>query len=136
VTFGGRLASPISVSASIGLLRRSDMGGRGKSDESVDALPPTYWANLGSGAHIACNRSTVVHELALRPGFSPQARVPPTAQSAPQGERRGPLVLTAGPVPYFQAFTPPARWTRPGLIGRAGVLALFRPRTRERDEKA
>jgi hypothetical protein len=48
-----------------------------------------------------CTRSTVEHELALRPGFSPQTRMPPTAQPAPQGVRLGLLVLTAGPVRRF-----------------------------------
>jgi hypothetical protein len=39
--------------------------------------------------------------LALRPECSAQARMPPTARSAPRGARRGLLVLTAGPVAYF-----------------------------------
>jgi hypothetical protein len=55
----------------------------------------------GSGQVTARDRSTVERELALRPGFSARARMPPTARSAPRGERRGLLVLTAGPVPYF-----------------------------------
>jgi hypothetical protein len=55
----------------------------------------------------------------------PNVRMPPTAFPAPRGERRGLLVLTAGPVP-----TPTALLHRPGglartLIERAGVLALF-----------
>src|SRR6202042_3009076 len=45
--------------------------------------------------------------------LTPKARMAPTAQSAPQGERRGPQMLTAGPVPDFQVFTRPARWTGP-----------------------
>ena len=49
--------------------------------------------------------------------------MPPTARSAPRGVRRGALVLTAGPAPT--GVTPPARWSRPYLIDRAGVLALF-----------
>ena len=53
------------------------------------------------GPHNGGNRSRVVNELALRPGFSAQARMPPTAPPAPRGERRGLLVLTAGSVPYF-----------------------------------
>ena len=44
------------------------------------------------------NGSTVVGELALRPGFSPQARMPPTTHFASRGGRPGLLVLTAGPV--------------------------------------
>ena len=47
-------------------------------------------------------RSTVDRELALRPGFSAQARMPPTARPAPQGGRRVLLVLTAGPVSHFR----------------------------------
>jgi len=71
------------------------------------------------------NGSTVVSELALRPGLSPQARMPPTARFASRGGRRGPLVLTAGPVSCSTGVTPPARWPRPNPVGRAGVLALF-----------
>ena len=74
----------------------------------------------------ARNGSTVEDELALRPGSSAQARKPPTAHPAPRGERRGVLVLTAGPVPT--GVIPPARWPRSNLIYRAGVLALFLPR--------
>ena len=76
----------------------------------------------------ARNRSTVGHELALRPGVSTQARMPPTARSAPRGGRRGLLVLTAGLVRTSTGVTPPARWSRPYLIERAGVLAPFLPR--------
>ena len=50
--------------------------------------------------------------LALRPESSAQARMPPTARSAPRGERRGLLVLTAGPVGDF----PQALLPRPGGI--------------------
>src|SRR5665213_1236427 len=49
----------------------------------------------------ARNRSSVGGRLALRPGSSAQARMPPTARPAPRGARRGLLVLTAGPVTYF-----------------------------------
>jgi hypothetical protein len=68
-----------------------------------------------------------VHELALRPGFSAQARMPPTALPAPRGVRRGLLVLTAGPVPYFFGRHPtgPVAASLPGE--RSGVLALFLP---------
>ncbi len=45
----------------------------------------------------ARDRSRVEHEPVLRPGFSAQARMPPTALPAPRGERPGLLVLTAGP---------------------------------------
>jgi hypothetical protein len=71
------------------------------------------------------NGSTVVSELALRPGFSPQARMPPTARSASRGGRRGLLVLTAGPVACSIGVTPPARWPRPNLAkSRGGVPPL------------
>jgi hypothetical protein len=79
-----------------------------------------------------CTRSTVEHELALRPGFSLPARMPSTALRAPRGERLGLLVLTAGPVRHFYGRYPPARWTRPDLIDRAGVLALFLPHDPDR----
>jgi hypothetical protein len=69
--------------------------------------------------------STVVSELALRPGFSPQARMPPTAHYASRGVRRGLLVLTAEPAACSTGVTPPARWPRPNLAKRAGVIALF-----------
>ena len=69
--------------------------------------------------------STVVCELALRPGFSPQARMPPTAHYASRGVRRGLLVLTAEPAACSTGVTPPARWPRPNLAKRAGVIALF-----------
>jgi len=79
---------------------------------------------------IVADGSTVVSELALRPGFSTQARMPPTARSASRGGRRGLLVLTAGPVSCSTGVTPPARWPRPNL--RAGVLALFLARGSKR----
>jgi hypothetical protein len=53
---------------------------------------------LRSAHETTPNGSTVVSELALRPGFSPQARMPPTAHRASRGARRGLLVLTAGPL--------------------------------------
>jgi hypothetical protein len=47
------------------------------------------------------NGSTVEHELALRPGFSTEARM--SRRRVLRHEARGVvlLVLTAGPVPYF-----------------------------------
>jgi hypothetical protein len=48
--------------------------------------------------------------------------------TAPRGARRGLLVLTAGPVRYFYGRYPADSWTRPNLIHRARVLALFLPR--------
>src|SRR5205807_313462 len=55
----------------------------------------------------ARDRSRVEHELALRPGFSAQALMPPTALPAPRGERPGLLVLTAGPAPLRRHPTGP-----------------------------
>ncbi len=55
--------------------------------------------SFAPGSHNARNRSSVAKRLALRPEFSPQARMPPTARSAPRGGRHGLLLLTAGPVP-------------------------------------
>ena len=88
----------------------------------ADERDQTFWGVVQITAR---DRSTVEHELALRPGCSAQARMPPTARPAPRGERRGPLVLTAGPVPYFYGRYPagpvdasPSDWTRT-------VLALF-----------
>ena len=52
---------------------------------------------LGSAHTNGRDRSRVDGELALRPGFSPQARMPPTARPAPRGAEPGSLVLTAGP---------------------------------------
>jgi len=46
-------------------------------------------------------------ELAPAAGFSPQARMPPTARSAPRGARSGLLVLTAGPAYCSTGVTPP-----------------------------
>ena len=69
----------------------ADARARGRAEQTIRGL-----------VHItARERSTVVDELALRPGFSAQARMPPTALLAPRGVRRGLLVLTAGPVRYF-----------------------------------
>jgi hypothetical protein len=53
------------------------------------------------------NGGTVVGELALAARFSPQARMPPTARSAPRGARPGLLVLTAGPAYCSRGVTPP-----------------------------
>jgi hypothetical protein len=52
-------------------------------------------------------KSTVEHELALRPGFPAQARTPPTARPASRGERRGLPVLTAAPAPCCIGVMPP-----------------------------
>ena len=72
----------------------------------------------------AHDRSTVDHELALWPGCSARARIPPTARPAPRGERRRLLVLTAGPVPHLYGRYLPARWTRPHLLNARGSCPL------------
>jgi hypothetical protein len=76
----------------------------------------------------ALSRSRVVHELALRPGFSAQAQMPPTARSASRGERRGLLVLTAGSVSCFYRRYPTGPVASSLPDERSGVLALFLPR--------
>ena len=65
--------------------------------------------------------------LALRPESSAQARMPPTARSAPRGERRGLLVLTAGPVrdSLSTGAIPPTHRRRSDPDECSGVLALF-----------
>jgi hypothetical protein len=45
-----------------------------------------------------------------------QVRMPPTARPAPRGERRGLLVLPAGPVLCPYDVTPPAWWLRRNLL--------------------
>ena len=92
-------------------------------------------ANYLALVHVnARDRSRVGRQLALRPGFSALARMPPTALRAPRGERRGLLVLTAGPVRSSTGVTPPARWPRPNVSERSRVLVLF-SREPERDGK-
>jgi hypothetical protein len=93
--------------------------------------------SFGVGAHNARDRSTVRGQLALRPEFSAQVRMPPTARSAPRGGRRGLLVLTAGPVgalpralPQWPARAgrrrPPASAHAPSLVLSAGLLSITR----------
>jgi hypothetical protein len=75
------------------------------------------------------DRSSVSDRLALRPEFSTQARMPPTAQfPAPRGGRLGLPVLTAGSVWGQPARHPPVRRSGPDFVERSGVLALFPPR--------
>ena len=62
-----------------------------------------FWGLVHINARI---RSSVVDELALRPEFSAQVRMPPTVRLAPRGVWRGLLVLTAGLVPYFHGRVP------------------------------
>src|ERR1700727_3999733 len=74
-----------------------------------------------ASAHISAReRSTVADELALRPGHSPQLRMPPSALLVPRGAERGLLVLTAGLVLDVLGVMPPTRWTRLNVIDRAG----------------
>lgn len=71
----------------------------------------------------ALNGSTLGGELALRPGFSPQARMPPTAHLRHEARGvgycfdRGASVLSTG-------VTPPTRWLRSDLVERAAAVAL------------
>jgi hypothetical protein len=65
-------------------------------------MPADESEQLLRSVHIdARDRSTVKRQLALRPGVSPQAWMPPTARFALRGGRRGLQVLTAGPVRCF-----------------------------------
>ena len=50
------------------------------------ATPRARPSDIWIGAHGARNRSTVEHELALRPAISPQACMPPTARCATRRE--------------------------------------------------
>src|SRR5205085_6206068 len=98
--------------------------------------PWTSPSKLFGVVHVnARDRSRVGGQLALRPGFSALARMPPTALRAPRGERRGLLVLTAGPVRTSTGVTPPARWPRPNVSERSRVLVLSSDEP-ERDGKA
>ena len=116
------------------LTRLERRGSARRCTAPADERDQTFWGVVRITAR---DRSTVEHELALRPGCSAQARMPPTARPAPRGERRGPLVLTAGPVPYFYGRYPagpvdasPSDWTRT-------VLSLFScARTQQSDGKA
>jgi hypothetical protein len=63
--------------------------------------------------------------LALRPEFSAQARMPPTALLAPRGVRRGLLVLTAGLVHYSYRRYPTGPVASSQSDGTRGVLALL-----------
>ena len=81
-----------------------------------------FWGRL----HIdGRNGSTVGRVLALRPGFSVHARMPPTACCATRREACVTGVDCGARAARPIDVTPPAWWTRPNLIERAGVLALF-----------
>jgi hypothetical protein len=87
-------------------------------------------------------RSSVVDELALRPEFSAQVRMPPTVLFAPRGVWRGLLVLTAGLVRYFDGRYPtgpvvaslrlnargflPSSFRAEPIEGREGLRAMTR----------
>ena len=75
----------------------------------------------------ARNRSKVEQELALRPGFSAQARMPPTARFCATRREAWVTGFDCGAGAFYGRY-PPAWWTRPNLIDRAGVLALSLPR--------
>jgi hypothetical protein len=78
----------------------------------------------------ARDRSTVECELALRPGFSAQAGMPPTALRAPRGERPGLSVLTARPARYFYGRYPAGGGLVPMCLNARGprVVSLGRAR--------
>ena len=72
------------------------------------------------------DRSTVEEQLALRPEFSAQVRMPPTARSAPRGERRGLMVLTAGPVGALPRAQPSPLVSSPPDDARGFSPSFFR----------
>ena len=99
------LAAVVAAGASARQTTQSDVTLTGATGLIGHRLGRSPWfiavaTNFGIGAHKHRNRSTVGKWLALRPEFSAQARMPPTARPEPRGVRRGLLVLTAGPVPY------------------------------------
>jgi hypothetical protein len=92
------------------VLRSCDsIRGRASDESPVEQSDSSRTMALTAAHTNARDRSSVSRELALRPECSAQARTPPTARPAPRGERRGLLVLTAGPVLCFYGVTPPAR---------------------------
>ena len=106
-----------------------DGPGRRRENQPMPAPRTSPSKLLRSGSHNARNRSSVESRAGPAARILAQARMPPTARSAPRGERRGLLVLTAGPVPYLRVgVTQPARWSRPYLIDRAGFQPLSLPR--------
>ena len=84
-------------------------------------MSPSEKKLLRSGHISGRDRSTVEHELALRPGHSPQIRMPPTAVVALRGAEHGLLVLTAGLVSYVLGVIPPTRWTRLNVMTARGL---------------
>jgi hypothetical protein len=90
-----------------------DSRGRASDECPLEGSASSRTMALTSAHTSAHGRSRVEHELALRPGFSVQVLMPPTALPAPRGERPGLLVLTAGPVPYFYGRHPTGPVTAP-----------------------
>jgi hypothetical protein len=101
----------------------------------------TFW---GLARISARAKSAVEYELALRPGFSPEARLPRTARPAPQGARRGlPACRGAGKLFYGRYPTGPVASSQPSqsvcargafallcavsTVGREGVKTMTRP---------
>ena len=68
------------------------------TEQAVSRCPRTRSMALRSAHAGPPSGSTVGRRLALRPEFSAQAQMPPTALRCARGERRGLLVLTAVPV--------------------------------------
>ena len=117
---GSRTGSVIRGAVMVGGSRA-----RWRAGGSADSWGEVRADFLRSGYASAANGSTVVGELALRPGFSPQARMPPTARCASRGGRRGLLVLTAGPVSCSAGVTHRPGGLVPIRLNARGVLALF-----------
>ena len=95
--------------------------------------PRTSPSRVLRSAHTnARDGSTFERELALRPGFSARARLPPTARPVTRREAGVTGFDCGGRCRAPTGVTPPARWPRANLIDRAGVLALFLTRGPDR----
>ena len=97
-------------------------------DGGVSGVSRSWKAFFGIGAHRRRNRSTVDTSWPCGQNPQPSARLPPTALRAPRGERRGVLVLTAGPVVYFYGVIPPPRLVASLLINARGSSTLISAR--------
>src|ERR1035437_7365760 len=74
--------------AAAGKLRRRRTRPPARRDQAASSTADEFEHLLRSAHTNSRDGSTIANELALRPGFSPQARVSPTAQPAPRGAER------------------------------------------------
>jgi hypothetical protein len=87
---------------------------------------------LRSGHTRAANGSTVSRQLALRPEFLAQARMPPTALHCATRERRGLLIFDCGPWRLALGGLPrrPGGWSLSGESLRVHAVFLSRDPTK------